>query len=108
MSLNLDKYAIAGIAGAVFFLALGIYGIQEEKIEKKVETDYQQLLKVAQERATLAEASVKNMQTKCNELFESKKEKEYNTCKEELNQRRMEFTSAQVNLFEIKSKLGLE
>jgi len=108
MPLRLDKYAIAGIVGVVFFISLGVYGILEDKIEKKVQIDYQEVLKIAQERARLAEATTNNLQSKCNELFKNKKENEYNLCKEELNQRRMELTSAQVDLFDIKSKLGLE
>ena len=108
MTLRLDKYSIAGIAGVIFFISLGVYGLQEEKIEEKIEIDYQEALKMAQERVTLAEASVNNLQTKCNELFENRKENEYKLCKEEINQRRNELTSAQVDLFDIKSKLGLK
>lgn len=108
MTLRLDKYAIAGIVGVVFFISLGVYGILEDKIEKKVQIDYEQVLKIAQERARIAEASINNLQSKCNELFKSQNENEYNLCIKELSQKRMELTSAQVDLFDIKSKLGLE
>ena len=108
MHLRLDKYSIAGIVGVIFFISLGVYGIQEEKIEKKVQADYQELLKSAQKRVKLAETSVNVLQSKCNEFFESNKEKEYDICVKDLNQLRMEFTAAQTNLFDIKSKLGLE
>ncbi len=108
MTLRLDKYAIVGIVGVVFFISLGVYGILEEKIEKKVQIDYEQVLKIAQERISLVESSANNLQSKCNELSQSENENEYNLCIQELNQRRMELTSAQVDLFDIKSKLGLE
>ncbi len=108
MPLHLDKYSIAGIVGVVFFISLGVYGIQEEKIEKKVQIDYQELLTMAQERVRIAEASINNLQSKCNELFKGEKENEYNLCKDELNHLRNELTSAQVDLYDIKSKLGLK
>ncbi len=108
MTLRLDKYAIAGIVGVVFFISLGVYGILEDKIEKKVQIDYQEVLKIAHERARIAEYSLNNLQSKCNELSQSENENEYNLCIKELSQMRMELTSAQVDLFDIKSKLGLE
>ena len=105
MALRLDKYAIAGIVGVVFFISLGIYGLQEEKIEKKVQIDYQELLISAQERVSTAETLMNRLQSECSEHFKNEKEEEYKRCKAELNYARNELTSAQVDLFDIKSKL---
>ena len=107
MALRFDKYSIAGIVGVIFFISLGVYGLQEEKIEEKVQADYQELLKKAEKRFQHAENSVNILQSKCNEFFESNQEKEYEICIKDLSLLRMELTSAQVHLYDMKSELGL-
>ena len=108
MTLRLDKYSIAGIAGVIFFISLGVYGLQEEKIEKKVQIDYQEVLKTAEERVSNAVDAVNEQQSKCSELLKNENETGYKLCTDELDLMRIEFTHAHVDLNDIKSELGLE
>ncbi len=108
MTAGLSKLTILGAAVGIFLISFGLYGVLVEKDQKIQQTENNEILLDAENRLNDASLEVELLRKKCFEDIPKENEQEYSKCPSNLKQKRIELTAAQVNLYEIKTILGLE
>ncbi len=92
----------------IFLILFGLYGLffeSDQKIQNVVNIE---TLSNYENRFNEAVLEVELWQKNCNEDIPKENEEESSQCFSILKQKRIELTAAQVNVYDIKSKLGLE
>ncbi len=108
MTAGLNKLTILGAAVGIFLISFGLYEVLVEKDQKIQQTENNEILLDAVNRLNDASLEVELLRIKCFEDIPKENEQEYSKCLSNLKQKRIELTAAQVNLYEIKTILGLE
>ena len=108
MTAGLNKLTILGAAVGIFLISFGLYEVLVEKDQKIQQTENNEILLDAENRLNDASLEVELLRKKCFEDIPKENEQEYSKCLSNLKQKRNELTAAQVNLYEIKTILGLE
>ncbi len=108
MTSGLSKLTILGAGVGIFLISFGLYEVLVEKDQKIQQADNNEILLDAVNRLDDAMLEVEFLQKKCFEDIPKENEQEYSKCLSNLKQKRIELTAAQVNLYEIKTILGLE
>ena len=103
-----NKLTILAAGVGIFLISYGLYGLFSENEQKINQAENNQILSEAANRLNDATYQVEYFEKKCFEDISKENEKEYSECLAVLKQARIEFTSAQTNLYEIKTSLGLE
>ncbi len=105
---DICKLTILGAGVGIFLILFGLYGLffeNDQKIQNVVNIE---TLSNAENRFNEAVLEVELWQKNCNEDIPKEDEQESSQCFSILKQKRIELTVAQVNVYDIKSKLGLE
>ncbi len=105
---DICKLTILGAGVGIFLILFGLYGLffeSDQKIQNVVNIE---TLSNAENRFNEAVLEVELWQKNCNEDIPKEDEQESSQCFSILKQKRIELTVAQVNVYDIKSKLGLE
>ena len=105
---DICKLTILGAGVGIFLILFGLYGLffeSDQKIQNVVNIE---TLSNAENRFNEAVLEVELWQKNCNENISKEDEQESSQCFSILKQKRIELTAAQVNVYDIKSKLGLE
>jgi len=105
---DICKLTILGAGVGIFLILFGLYGLffeSDQKIQNVVNIE---TLSNAENRFNEAVLEVELWQKNCNEDIPKEDEQESSQCFSILKQKRIELTTAQVNVYDIKSKLGLE
>ena len=105
---DICKLTILGAGVGIFLILFGLYGLffeSDQKIQNVVNIE---TLSNAENRFNEAVLEVELWQKNCNEDIPKEDEQESSQCFSILKQKRVELTVAQVNVYDIKSKLGLE
>ncbi len=105
---DICKLTILGAGVGIFLILFGLYGLffeSDQKIQNVVNIE---TLSNAENRFNEAVLEVELWQKNCNEDIPKEDEQESSQCFSILKQKRIELTAAQVNVYDIKSKLGLE
>ena len=105
---DICKLTILGAGVGIFLILFGLYGLffeSDQKIQNVVNIE---TLSNAENRFNEAVLEVELWQKNCNEYIPKEDEQESSQCFSILKQKRIELTAAQVNVYDIKSKLGLE
>ncbi len=102
------KLTILGAGVGIFLISFGLYGLFIENDQKINQAENNQILLDAINRLDDATLEVDILRKKCFEDIPKENEQEYSNCLSNLKQKNLELTSAQVNYYEIKTKLGLE
>ncbi len=105
---DICKLTILGAGVGIFLISFGLYGLLIEKDQKIQQTENNEILLNAANRLNDATLEVDILRKKCFEDIPEENKQEYSKCFSNLKQKRLEFTTAQVNYYEIKTKLGLE
>jgi len=108
MTAGLNKLTILGAAVGIFLISFGLYEVLVEKDQKIQQAENNEILLDAENRLNDASLEVELLRKKCFEDIPKENEQEYSKCLSNLKQKRIELTAAQVNLYEIKTILGLE
>ncbi len=108
MTSGLSKLTILGAGVGIFLISFGLYEVLVEKDQKIQQAENNEILLDAVNRLDDAMLEVEFLQKKCFEDIPKENEQEYSKCLSNLKQKRNELTAAQVNLYEIKTILGLE
>jgi len=108
MTSGLSKLTILGAGVGIFLISFGLYEVLVEKDQKIQQTENNEILLDAVNRLNDASLEVELLRIKCFEDISKENEQEYSKCLSNLKQKRIELTAAQVNLYEIKTILGLE
>jgi len=108
MAFGLSKLTILGAGVGIFLISFGLYEMLVEKDQKIQHVANIETLSTAENRLNEAVLEVELWQKNCNEDIPKEDEQEYSKCLLNLKQKRIELTAAQVNVYDIKSKLGLE
>jgi len=108
MTAGLNKLTILGAAVGIFLISFGLYEVLVEKDQKIPQAENNEILLDAENRLNDASLEVELLRIKCFEDIPKENEQEYSKCLSNLKQKRIELTAAQVNLYEIKTILGLE
>jgi len=108
MTAGLNKLTILGAAVGIFLISFGLYEVLVEKDQKIQQAENNKILLDAENRLNDASLEVELLRKKCFEDIPKENEQEYSKCLSNLKQKRNELTAAQVNLYEIKTILGLE
>ncbi len=108
MTAGLNKLTILGAAVGIFLISFGLYEVLVEKDQKIQQAENNEILLDAENRLNDASLEVELLRKKCFEDIPKENEQEYSKCLSNLKQKRNELTAAQVNLYEIKTILGLE
>ncbi len=108
MTAGLNKLTILGGAVGIFLISFGLYEVLVEKDQKIQQAENNEILLDAENRLNDASLEVELLRKKCFEDIPKENEQEYSKCLSNLKQKRNELTAAQVNLYEIKTILGLE
>ena len=105
---DICKLTILGAGVGIFLISFGLYGLffeSDQKIQNVVNIE---TLSNAENRFNEAVLEVELWQKNCNEDIPKEDEQESSQCFSILKQKRIELIAAQVNVYDIKSKLGLE
>ena len=108
MKAGLSKLTILGAGVGIFLISFGLYEMLVEKDQKIQQAENNKILLDAVNRFNDASLEVELLRKKCFEDIPKEDEQEYSKCLLNLKQKRIELTAAQVNEYDIKSKLGLE
>jgi len=108
MTAGLNKLTILGAAVGIFLISFGLYEVLVEKDQKIQQAENNEILLDAENRLNDASLEVELLRKKCFEDIPKENEQVYSKCLSNLKQKRIELTAAQVNLYEIKTILGLE
>jgi hypothetical protein len=108
MAFGFSKLTILGAGVGIFLISFGLYEVLVEKDQKIQQAENNEILLDAVNRLDDAMLEVEFLQKKCFEDIPKENEQEYSNCLSNLNQKYFELTAAQVNLYEIKTLLGLE
>ncbi len=108
MTSGLSKLTILGAGVGIFLISFGLYEVLVEKDQKIQQAENNEILLDAENRLNDASLEVELLRKKCFEDIPKENEQEYSKCLSNLKQKRNELTAAQVNLYEIKTILGLE
>ncbi len=107
MTAGLSKLTILGATVGIFLISFGLYEVLVEKDQKIQQTENNEILLDAVNRLNDASLEVELLRKKCFEDIPKENEQEYSKCLSNLKQKRIELTASQVNLYEIKTILGL-
>jgi len=105
---DICKLTILGAGVGIFLISFGLYGLFVENDQKFQQAVNNEILLEAANRLNDASLEVELLRIKCFEDIPKEDEQEYSNCLSNLKQKRLEFTTAQINYYEIKTKLGLE
>ncbi len=105
---DICKLTILGAGVGTFLILFGLYGLFFENDQKIQQAENNKILLDAANRLNDASLEVELLRKKCFEDIPKEDEQEYSKCLSNLKQKRLEFTTAQINYYEIKTKLGLE
>ena len=105
---DICKLTILGAGVGIFLILFGLYGLFFESDQKIQQAENNKILLEAANRLNDAILEVEILRKKCFEDIPKEDEQEYSKCLLNLKQKRIELTAAQVNEYDIKSKLGLE
>ena len=105
---DICKLTILGAGVGIFLISFGLYGLFFENDQKFQQAENNEILLEAANRLNDVTLEVDILRKKCFEDIPKENEQEYSNCLSNLNQKYFELTSAQVNYYEIKTKLGLE
>ena len=105
---DICKLTILGAGVGIFLISFGLYGLFVENDQKFQQAENNKILLDAANRLNDASLEVELLRIKCFEDIPKEDEQEYSKCLLNLKQKRIELTTAQVNLYEIKNILGLE
>ncbi len=105
---DICKLTILGAGVGIFLILFGLYGLFFENDQKIQQAENNEILLEAANRLNDATVEVDILIKKCFEDIPKENEQEYSKCLLNLKQKRIELTAAQVNEYDIKSKLGLE
>ncbi len=108
MAFGFSKLTILGAGVGIFLILFGLYEMLVEKDQKIQQAENNKILLDAANRLNDASLEVELLRIKCFEDIPKEDEQEYSKCLLNLKQKRIELTAAQVNEYDIKSKLGLE
>ncbi len=108
MTAGLNKLTILGAGVGIFLISFGLYEVLVEKDQKIQQAENNKILLDAVNRLNDASFEVELLRKKCFEDIPKENDQEYSKCLSNLKQKRIELTAAQVNLYEIKTILGLE
>lgn len=102
------KLTILGAGVGIFLISFGLYGLFIENDQKIQQAEINEILLEYVNKLDDATLEVEILKKKCFEDIPKENEQEYSNCLSNLKQKNHELTSAQVNYYEIKTKLGLE
>jgi len=105
---DICKLTILGAGVGIFLILFGLYGLffeSDQKIQNVVNIE---TLSNAENRFNEAVLEVELWQKNCNEDIPKEDEQEYSNCLSILKQKHIKLTTAQMNYYVIKNKLGLE
>ncbi len=105
---DICKLTILGAGVGIFLISFGLYGLFFENDQKIQQAENNEILLEAANRLNDATLEVEILRKKCFEDIPKEDEQESSQCFSILKQKRIELTTAQVNVYDIKSKLGLE
>ena len=105
---DICKLTILGAGVGIFLILFGLYGLFFENDQKIQQAENNEILLEAANRLNDATVEVDILRKKCFEDIPKENEQEYSNCLSNLKQKRIDLTAAQVNEYDIKSKLGLE
>ncbi len=105
---DICKLTILGAGVGIFLISFGLYELFFENDQKIQQAENNKILLDAANRLNDASLEVELLRKKCFEDIPKEDEQEYSKCLLNLKQKRIELTAAQVNEYDIKSKLGLE
>jgi len=105
---DICKLTILGAGVGIFLISFGLYGLFVENDQKFQQAENNKILLDAANRLNDASLEVELLRKKCFEDIPKEDEQEYSNCLSNLKQKRIELTAAQINLYEIKTLLGLE
>ena len=105
---DICKLTILGAGVGIFLILFGLYGLFFENDQKIQQAENNKILLDAVNRLNDSSLEVELLRKKCFEDIPKENEQEYSKCLSNLKQKRNELTAAQVNLYEIKTILGLE
>ena len=105
---DICKLTILGAGVGIFLILFGLYGLFFENDQKIQQAENNEILLEALNRLDDATLEVEILRKKCFEDIPKENEQEYSNCLSNLKQKRLELTTAQINHYEIKTKLGLE
>ncbi len=105
---DICKLTILGAGVGIFLISFGLYEMLVEKDQKIENVVNIETLSNAENRFNEAVLEVELWQKNCNEDIPKEDEQESSQCFSILKQKRIELTAAQMNVYDIKSKLGLE
>jgi len=105
---DICKLTILGAGVGIFLISFGLYGLFVENDQKFQQAENNKILLDAANRLNDASSEVELWQKNCNEDIPKEDEQESSQCFSILKQKRIELTAAQMNVYDIKSKLGLE
>ncbi len=105
---DICKLTILGAGVGIFLILFGLYGLFFENDQKIQQAENNEILLEAANRLNDATLEVEILRKKCFEDIPKENEQEYSNCRSNLKLKRLEITTAQINYYEIKTKLGLE
>ena len=102
------KLTILGAGVGIFLILFGLYGLFFENDQKIQQAENNEILLEAANRLDDATLEVEFFRKKCFEDIPKENEQEYSQCLSNLKQKHIELTAAQMNYYEVITKLGLE
>ncbi len=105
---DICKLTILGAGVGIFLILFGLYGLFFENDQKFQQAENNEILLEAANRLNDASLEIELLRKKCFEDIPKEDEQAYSKCLLNLKQKRIELPAAQINLYEIKTKLGLE
>jgi hypothetical protein len=105
---DICKLTILGAGVGIFLILFGLYGLFFESDQKIQQAENNKILLEAANRLNDVTLEVDILRKKCFEDIPKENEQEYSNCLSNLNQKGFEVTAAQINYYEIITKLGLE